>query len=269
MLLEGKRGLVFGVANDRSIAWAIAKESARNGAKLALPYQDQALEKRVLPLAASINAPAYGPCDATNEAHIRAAMDRCRSDLGAVDFLVHSIAFADRQDLQGGYFTTTRDGFMKALEVSAFTLTLMVRIGVETGTLKPTSSVVAMSYIGGIRVVPRYNVMGVAKAALESSVRYLAYDLGPRGTRVNAISAGPIRTLSSAAISGFAGMRDFMEANAPLRRNVTAEEVAKVAVFLFSDMSSGITGDVLYVDAGYHVTATPTIEPSGLPHIKE
>lgn len=263
MLLEGRRGVIFGVANDRSIAWAVAAEAARQGARVVLPYQDAALEKRVVPLARSIDAPALGPCDATDEAQVRDVLVRTRESHGEIDFLVHSIAWADRRDLQGGYLATSRDGFLRALEVSVYTLTLITRTAVDLGLLRPGGSVLTLSYLGAVRVVPRYNVMGVAKAALESSVRYLASELGPRGTRVNAISAGPIRTLSASAISGLSGMLDHMERNAPLRRNVTAEEVGRAAVFLVSDAASGVTGDVLYVDAGYHIVATPAVEEAG------
>jgi len=251
-MLEGQRGVIFGVANERSIAWAIAKALHEQGMELAFTYAGEVLEKRVRPLAEGIGAKLILPCDITKDEQIQNVFESVKRDFGYLDLLVHCIAFANREDLKGNFIDTSRDGFRVALDVSAYSLTALVRAA--SGLMEGRSgSVITMSYLGGERVVPRYNVMGVAKAALEASVRYLAADLGPKGIRINAISAGPIRTLAAAGISGFQDMLHHVEEKAPLRRNVSGEDVAKTAVYLASDLSRGVTGEVIYVDSGYHI----------------
>jgi enoyl-[acyl-carrier protein] reductase I len=251
-ILEGKTGLVLGVANKRSIAWACAQSLAAAGMRLALTYQGERMEEGVRELAAELSGSLVLPCDVTQNESLDALFVSLERELGGLDALVHAIAFAKREELSGDFFNTSREGWAVAQEVSAFSLLALTRRALPLMEGR-AGSIVTLSYIGGERVVPNYNVMGVAKAALEASVRYLANDLGPRGIRVNAISAGPLRTLSSAGISGFAEILDHVAQRAPLRRNVTAEEVGDVCLFLASHLSRGITGSVVYVDAGYHV----------------
>ncbi|MGD9765087.1 MAG: enoyl-ACP reductase [Candidatus Binatia bacterium] len=250
--LSGKRAAIFGVANDHSIAWAIAQRFRAEGAEIALTYPNEAIEKRVRPLAESIGVDCLLACDVTSDAAIDAAFAALRERWGELDAVVHSIAFAGRDELKGRYVETTRQGFHLALDVSAYSLVAMARAA-EPLLAPRRGALVTMTYIGSERVIPHYNVMGVAKAALEASVRYLAWDLGASGIRVNAISAGPIRTLSSAGISGFKTMLHHQEEHAPLRRNVSPEEVANAALYLCSAAGDGITGEVLHVDGGYHV----------------
>ena len=251
--MTGKRVAIFGVANDHSIAWAIAQRFHAEGATLALTYPNEAIEKRVRPLAASIGVDLVLPCDVTDDGQISAVFaalgERWR---GGLDVVVHSLAFAGRDDLKQRFVETSRQGFQIALEVSAYSLVAMARAA-EPLLAPRRGSLVAMTYYGAEKVIPHYNVMGVAKAALETCVRYLAYDLGGAGIRVNAISAGPLRTLSAAGISGFKTMLHLHEERAPLRRNITADEVAAAALYLCSDAASGVTGEVLHVDAGYNV----------------
>jgi enoyl-[acyl-carrier protein] reductase I len=251
-LLDGKRAIVFGVANDHSIAWAIAQAFVREGATLALTYAGEAIERRVRPLADSLGVHVVLPCDVTRDDDIRATFDAIGSRWGAVDVIVHAVAFAQREELKGRFIDTSRDGFRLALDVSAYSLVGIARAA-EPLVVPRRGSLLTLSYFGAEKVVAGYNVMGVAKAALEASVRYLAWDLGPHGVRVNAISAGPIRTLSSAGIAGFKTMLHHHEERAPLRRNVTAEEVARAALFLSSDLGGAVTGEVLHVDAGYNI----------------
>jgi enoyl-[acyl-carrier protein] reductase I len=251
-LLQGRKGIIFGVANERSIAWAIARAMNNEGAELAFTYAGDALEKRVRPLAESVGAKLILPCDVTQDDQIRAVFDQVRTGFGHLDILVHAIAFANKEDLKSDFLATSRDGYRLAQDVSAYSLTALARHASPLMEGRH-GSILTLTYLGAEKVIPRYNVMGVAKAALEASVRYLAADLGPKGIRVNAISAGPIRTLASAGISGFLEMLHHVEAKAPLRRGVTAEEVAGTALFLASDLSSGVTGEVVYVDAGYHI----------------
>jgi enoyl-[acyl-carrier protein] reductase I len=252
--LIGKRALILGVANDHSIAWAIARRFHDEGAELALTYPNEAIEKRVRPLADSLGVDLVLPCDVSQDAQIAALV----ATLGerwadGVDAVVHSVAYAERDDLKGRFVETTRTGFHTALDVSAFSLVAVARQA-EALLAARRGALVTMTYYGAEKVFPHYNVMGVAKAALEACVRYLAADLGPAGIRVNAISAGPLRTLSAAGISGFRGMLHYHEERAPLRRNVTGDEVAAAALYLCSDAASGITGEVLHVDCGYNVT---------------
>ncbi len=249
---DGKKALVVGVANERSIAWAIAKRLADEGAQVALTYQGAVLEKRVRPLAESIGAAAMIPCDLSSDAEIAAAFTQLGSALGGLDVLVHSVAFARREDLLGDFVATDREGFRVALDVSVYTLVALARAALPLFEGRPGASVLTLSYFGAEKAIPHYNVMGVAKAALEASVRYLAQDLGPRGIRVNAISAGPIKTLAAAGIHGFREMLHHHEEKSLLKRNVTADEVASAALALLGPLGSGITGEVLHVDAGYH-----------------
>lgn len=254
MLLQDKKGLIFGVANNLSIAWGIAQQAHAEGACLGFTYLNEALERRVRPLAESLSSPLILPCDVNNDENIDAVFDQVQKVWGGqLDFVVHSIAFAQREDLQGRFVDTSRAGFLTALEASAYSL---VAIAKRASALMTTGgSLITLTYHGSQQVVPNYNVMGVAKAALESSVRYLAADLGEQGIRVNAISAGPIKTLSAKGISGLSNMLKGSIDVAPLRRNVETSEVGNSAVFLLSDLSSGITGEVLYVDAGLHIRA--------------
>jgi enoyl-[acyl-carrier protein] reductase I len=251
-LLSGKKGIIFGVANDRSIAWAIAEAMHRDGADLAFTYVGEAIEKRVRPLAESLGAKLVLPCDVTRDEEVGAVFDRLQGEWGGLDVLVHSIAFAGRDELKGLYLDTSREGFRVALDVSAYSLVALSRAAAPLMENRG-GSIVTLTYYGSEKVVENYNVMGVAKAALEASVRYLAADLGPRGIRVNAISAGPIKTLAASGISGFREMLHHAAEKAPLRRNVLPEEVGKAALYLASDLSSGTTGEVLHVDAGYNI----------------
>jgi enoyl-[acyl-carrier protein] reductase I len=248
--LEGRRGLIVGVANERSLAWAIAQVARREGATLAITYAGEAFERRVRPLAESVDAPVIAPCDVTDPAQIDALFRLVDRDLGGLDFVVHGAAFARREELSGSFIDTARDGFVVALEVSAYSFVALARAAAPR--MSSGGSMLTLTFQGAQRVFPNYNVMGVAKAALESSVRYLAADLGPKGIRVNAISAGPVKTLSAAGISRFREMLGHYAERAPLRRNITAAEVGEAAAFLLSPAASGITATILHVDAGYH-----------------
>ncbi len=250
-LLEGKKALIFGVANKRSIAWGIAKAFHENGATLGLSYAGKALERRVRPLAESIGCTFVEPCDVTDDDQIQRVTDRAAKAFGQIDILVHAIAFANRDELTGPYYNTSREGFHLAMDISVYSFTALAKS--FQPLLRPGGALVTLTYYGGDKVSPHYNVMGVAKAALESSVRYLAYDFGKQGVRVNAVSAGPIRTLSAAGVSGFKLMyRKFPEV-APLHQNITPEDVGNAAVFLCSDMAAKTTGEVLFVDSGFNI----------------
>jgi enoyl-[acyl-carrier protein] reductase I len=252
-LLTGKRAAIFGVANDHSIAWAIARRFHAEGAALALTYPNEAIEKRVRPLAESIGVDLVLPCDVTDDAQIAAVFGTLAERWSdGLDAVVHSLAFAAREDLKGRFVETSRQGFSSRSTSAPYSLVAMAR-GAEALLAARRGALVAMSYYGAEKVIPHYNVMGVAKAALETCVRYLAADLGGAGIRVNAISAGPLRTLSAAGISGFKAMLHHHEERAPLRRNITPEEVAAAALYLCSDAASGVTGEVLHVDGGYNV----------------
>ncbi len=250
--LEGRTGLVVGVANKRSIAWACAQALHAQGMRLAFSFANDRLEKTVRKLADELEGSVCFPCDVTQPEEIDALFASVGDAFGLLDTLVHAVAFAKREELAGNFFETSKDGYMLAHEVSAYSLTAMARRALPLMEGRP-GSIVTLTYIGSERVVKNYNVMGIAKAALEASVRYLAYDLGPRGIRVNAISAGPIRTVSAQGVEGFSEVLDHIAGMAPLRRNVTAEEVGDVAAFLASDMSRGVTGATMYVDAGYNI----------------
>jgi enoyl-[acyl-carrier protein] reductase I len=251
-LFQGKHVLVLGVANERSIAWGISQAFHEHGARLGFTFVGEALERRVRPLAESVGSDLIVPCDVTSDEQIAALMEQVRSRWGRLDVVVHSVAFAQRQDLEGRFVDTSRSGFHTALDVSAYSL-VAVAHAAETLLAESRGSIVTLTYYGSEKVVQNYNVMGVAKAALEASVRYLAADLGPAGIRVNAISAGPIKTLAAAGIKGFKSILGFTAEKAPLRRNVTLEDVAGAALFLCSDLSAGVTGEVVHVDSGYNI----------------
>ena len=259
-LLTGKTALIFGVANDHSIAWGIAQAFAREGATLGFSYAGDALAKRVKPLAASVNATFVEPCDVGQDADIAAVMDKAKSALGEIDILVHAVAFAGRDELSGAYLNTSRAGFHTAMDISVYSFTALARAALPN--MRPDGSMLTLSYLGAVRAVTHYNVMGVAKAALEASVRYLAVDLGSheKHIRVNAISAGPIRTLSAAGVAGFKAMYSGFKDMAPLRRHVSIEDVGNSALYLCSPLANGVTGEVHYVDAGYNVIGVPTAE---------
>ena len=250
-LLAGKRGLVLGVANNRSIAWGIAKQAAEQGAQLAFTYQGESLGKRVRPLAEELGAKVVGHCDVTDAASIDAVFKVVEEDWGELDFIVHCVAFSDREQLTGRYVDTTAENFSMTMLISCYSFTAVAQRAEKL--MKNGGSMLTLTYYGAEKWMPHYNVMGVAKAALESSVRYLAADLGEKKIRVNAISAGPIKTLAASGIGDFRYILKWNEYNAPLRRSVTTEEVGETAAFLLSDHSRGITGEILHVDAGYHI----------------
>jgi enoyl-[acyl-carrier protein] reductase I len=257
-LLDGKKALIFGVANDHSIAWGIARALHDAGATLGFSSVESLIEKRVRPLAASIGSTFVEACDVQSDEQIAAVISKWQAAYGEIDVLVHALAFAKREDLDGEFARTSRDGFALAMDVSAYSLVALVREA--RPLLHPGSSVMTLTYYGAEKVVAHYNVMGVAKAALEASVRYLAADLGPEGVRVNAISAGPIRTLAAAGIAGFKRMYGSFSDVAPLRSNITIEDVGKTALWLASDLSSAVTGEVIYVDGGFNVLGVPLAE---------
>lgn len=251
MLLEGKKALIMGLANNRSIAYGVATAMKEHGARLAFNYVGDAIKKRVEPISAELGGEFVFQCDVAEDDGIARAADLVREKWGELDILVHSIAFANREDLGGRFTNTSRDGFKLALEISAFSLPALCRA--FEPLFSANASVITMTYLGSNRYIPGYNVMGVAKAALESAVRYLAADLGPAGVRVNAISAGPIKTLAASAVSSFKDSFNYMATHAPLRRNVSAADVGGVAVFLGSDLSRAVTGQVIYADSGFNI----------------
>lgn len=250
-LMAGKKGLVMGVANDRSIAWGIAKACHDQGAEVAFTFQGEALEKRVRPLANSIGAKIIEPCDVTNAASIDAVFAKLEKEWGKLDFVVHAIAFSNKDELRGRYIDTTSDNFNLTMNVSVYSFTAVSQRAVPL--MKDGGSLLTLTYYGAERVIPHYNVMGVAKAALEASVRYLASDLGEQKIRVNAISAGPIKTLAFAGINDGRYILKWNELNSPLKRNITTEEVGNAGLYLLSDLGTGVTGEVMHVDGGYHV----------------
>jgi enoyl-[acyl-carrier protein] reductase I len=255
-LMKGKRGLIMGVANDHSIAWGIAKTLAAQGAELAFTYQGEALGKRVKPLAQSLNVDTVLPCDVENLDSVDRVFAELRSKWGHLDFLVHAIAFSDKNELKGRYADTTRDNFSRTMLISCFSFTELAK---RAADLMPESggAMITLSFGGSMRVMPNYNVMGVAKAALEASVRYLASDFGSRAIRVNAISAGPIRTLAGSGIGDARAMFAFQQKHSPLGRGVTLDELGGSALYLLSDLSGGVTGEIHYVDSGYNVISMP------------
>ena len=251
MLLDGKNGLIIGVANKHSIAWAIAQSAASQGAQLIFNYQNERLRENVEELVATMSGAKAFPCDVGSDTEIATLIQQVQKEFGRLDFLVHSVAFAPREELTGQFVNTTRQGFATALDVSAYSLVAVTRAAVPLMT--DGGSIVTLTYLGAERVVPHYNVMGIAKAALEASVRYLAHDLGPKNIRVNAISAGPIKTLAARGVSGISKMVDHHREFAPLRRATEQGEVGDTALFLVSPLGRGITGEVIYVDGGYHI----------------
>ncbi|HJQ25256.1 MAG TPA: enoyl-ACP reductase [Blastocatellia bacterium] len=252
MLLEGKTGVVFGVANKRSLAWAIARRANDEGARICVTYQGERLEENARELAEQLNDPLVLPCDVSKDEDIAAVFARLRDEVGGLDFVVHGVAYALREELEGDYINTSREGYRIAQDISVYSLTAIAQ---QAAALMEgrQGSIVTLTYLGGERVIPGYNVMGIAKAALDMSVKYLAANLGPRGIRVNGISAGPVKTLASAGIGGFSKILEHMRNHAPLRRNIDQSEVADAALFLLSSMSRGITGEILHVDSGYNI----------------
>ena len=248
--MKGKRGLVMGVANDHSIAWGVAKTLAAEGAELAFSYQGEAFGRRVKPLAESVGSEFMVDVDVTDEASMDAAFVQLADRWGSMDFLIHAIAYSDKNELSGRYADTSRQNFLNSMEISCYSLVDVARRAAPM--MRQGGSIVTMTYLGAQRVMPNYNVMGVAKAALEASVRYLANDLGPDGVRVNAVSPGPMRTLAGSAIGGARKVYKSTEENAPLRRNATLDNVGGAALYLVSDLGAGTTGDILFVDCGYH-----------------
>ncbi len=256
--MAGKRGLVMGVANDRSIAWGISQALAGQGAELAFTYQGEALEKRVRPLAESVGSSLMLPCDVSDDADLDKVFATIKDEWGGLDFVVHAIAFSDKNELDGLYLDTSRANFQKTMDISIYSFTAVAQRAAPL--MNDGGSLLTLTYYGAERVMPHYNVMGVAKAGLEASVRYLASDLGPRNIRVNAISAGPIKTLAASGIGDFRYILKWNELNSPLRRNVTIEDVGRSGLFLLSDLGSGVTGEVLHVDSGYHTVGMVQVD---------
>ena len=257
-LMKGRRGLVMGIANDHSIAYGIAKTLAEHGAEIALTYQGEAFGRRVKPLADQLGAKLVIPCDVEDITTVDAAFETLKSEWGGLDFVVHAIGFSDKNELKGLYADTTRENFVRTMVISCFSFTEVAKRA--AALMNDGGSMVTLTYAGSVRVMPNYNVMGVAKAALEASVRYLASDFGPRGIRVNAISAGPVRTLAGAGIADARHMFSFQQRNSPLRRPITLDEVGGSALYLLSHLSGGVTGEIHYVDSGYHIVSMPTLE---------
>jgi len=257
-LMAGKRGLIMGVANDRSLAWGIAKAVRAQAAELAFTFQGEALEKRVRPLAASLGSELLVDCDVTNEASLDAVFTTLGERWGRLDFLVHAIAFSDKEELKGKYVETSRANFLRTLDISCYSFTDVCRRAVAL--MSNGGSLLTLTYSGAERVMPHYNVMGVAKAALEASVRYLAVDLGGQNIRVNALSAGPIKTLAASGIGDFRYILKWNQYNSPLKRNVTIEDVGGAGAYLLSDLSAGVTGEVHHVDCGYHVVGMKAVD---------
>jgi len=256
--MKGKRGLVMGVANDHSIAWGIAKKLAAHGAELAFTYQGEAFGRRVKPLADQLGSKLLLPCDVEDSASIDKVFATLGDEWGSIDFLIHAIGFSDRNELKGLYANTTRENFIRTMVISCYSFTEVSRKAAEL--MPEGGNILTLTYAGSVRVMPNYNVMGVAKAGLEASVRYLANDYGPRGIRVNAISAGPVRTLAGAGIADARHMFSYQQRNSPLRRNITIDDVGGSAVYLLSDLSSGVTGEIHYVDAGYNIVSMPVLD---------
>jgi enoyl-[acyl-carrier protein] reductase I len=257
-IMHGKRGIVMGVANDRSIAWGIAAAAAKQGAELAFTYQGEALEKRVRPLAESVGSNIIIPCDVSNDKAIDETFDTLKESWETIDFIVHAIAYSDKEELKGEYLDTSRENFFKTMDISVYSFTAVAR---RAAAMMPNGgSMITLTYYGAEKVMPHYNVMGIAKAALESSVRYLAADLGNNKIRVNSLSAGPIKTLAASGIGDFRYILKWNQYNSPLRRNVTLEDVGGSGVYLLSDLSTGVTGENHHVDCGYHVVGMKAID---------
>jgi enoyl-[acyl-carrier protein] reductase I len=257
-LMSGKRGLVMGVANDHSIAWGIAKQLAEQGATLAFTYQGDAFGRRVKPLAERLGSSVVLNCDVEDSASVIAVFDALGAEWGSLDFIVHAIGFSDKNELKGLYADTSRDNFIRTMVISCFSFTECARHAAPLMT--NGGAMITLTYAGSTRIMPNYNVMGVAKAGLEASVRYLANDFGPRNIRVNALSAGPIRTLAGAGIADSRQMLAWQQRNSPLRRTVTIDEVGRSALYLLSDLATGVTGEIHYVDSGYHIVSMPVLD---------
>ncbi len=257
-LLAGKRGLIMGVANDRSIAWGIARAAAAAGADIALTFQGEAVEKRVRPLAASLGSDMIFPCDVNDEASMDSVFSAIKDSWGSLDFLVHAIAYSDKDELKGQYVDTSRDNFNKTMDISVYSFTALARRAADI--MNDGGSMLTLTYYGAERVMPHYNVMGVAKAALEASVRYLSVDLGGRNIRVNSLSAGPMKTLAASGIGDFRYILKWNEYNSPLKRNVTLNDVGGAGVYLLSDLSSGVSGETHHVDCGYHIVGMKAVD---------
>ncbi len=257
-IMQGKRGLIMGVANNHSIAWGISKALAAQGAELAFTFQGEALGRRVKPLAAEVGSDFVLPCDVEDLASVDATFDAIKERWGKLDFVVHAIGFSDKNELKGLYSDTTRENFSRTMVISCFSFTEIAKRAADL--MVDEGAMLTLTYGGSMRVIPNYNVMGIAKAALESSVRYLAADYGPKGIRVNAISAGPVRTLAGAGISDARAIYSWNQKNSPLRRTATIEDIGGSALYLLSDLSRGVTGEIHYVDAGYNITSLPTLE---------
>ena len=266
-LMAGKRGLILGVANNRSIAYGIAKACVDHGAEIALTYQGEAFRKRVEPLASELGAHIAGHCDVTDPESLDAVFENVSAKFGKLDFLVHAIAFSDKDELTGRYVETTRDNFLRTMDISVFSFTTIAKRAEPL--MSEGGSLLTLTYYGAEKVMPHYNVMGVAKAALEASVRYLAVDLGGKGIRVNAISAGPIKTLAASGIGDFRYILKWNEYNAPLKRTVTPEEVGDSGLYFLSDLSRGVTGEVHHVDSGYHVVGMKAVDAPDISVIKD
>ncbi|MEE9427355.1 MAG: enoyl-ACP reductase FabI [Paracoccaceae bacterium] len=257
-LMAGKRGLIMGLANERSIAWGIAKACADAGAQLAFSYQGEQLKKRVAPLAEKIGSDLVIECDVSDEATMDALFEKLESEWGSIDFVVHAVGFSDKNELRGRYVDTSRDNFNMTMDISVYSFTAVCQRAAKM--MNPGGSLLTLTYYGAEKIMPHYNVMGLAKAALEASVRYIAEDLGKDDIRCNAISAGPIKTLAASGIGDFRYIMKWNEYNSPLRRNVTIDDVGKSALYLLSDLSSGVTGEIVHVDAGYHVVGMKAVD---------
>ncbi len=266
-LMAGKKGLILGIANNRSIAWGIAKACADNGAEIGLTYQGDALKKRVEPLAKDLGGKVFGHCDVTDAASIDAVFDKVEQEWEKIDFVVHAIAFSDKEELTGRYVDTTEANFDRTMNISCYSLTAITQRAEKLMT--EGGSIITLTYYGAEKVMPHYNVMGVAKAALEASVKYLAVDLGPKNIRVNAISAGPIKTLAASGIGDFRYILKWNEYNAPMRRTVSIQEVGDSALYLLSDLSRGVTGEIHHVDSGYHTIGMKAVDAPDISVVKD
>lgn len=266
-IMKGKKGLIMGVANDKSLAWGIAQSLSQAGAELAFTYQGEVFEKRVRPLAESLGVPFLMSCDVMDEASLSQTFNTLEKEWGSLDFVLHAIAYSDKEELKGLYLDTSRDNFLRTMDISCYSFTSIARHAAPL--MNDGGSLLTLTYYGAERVMPHYNVMGVAKAALEASVRYLAVDLGGRNIRVNALSAGPVKTLAASGIGDFRYILKWNQYNAPLKRNVTLEDIGGAGLYLLSPLSSGVTGEVHHVDSGYHVVGMKAIDAPDISVIKE
>ena len=266
-VMHGKKGLIMGVANDRSIAWGIAAKLAEHGAELAFTFQGEALQKRVTPLAASVGSDLIMPCDVTDEASMDEVFSKLAKKWGKLDFVLHAIAYSDKEELKGGYVDTSRQNFQRTMDISVYSFTAVAKRAATM--MNDGGSMLTLTYYGAERVMPHYNVMGVAKAALEASIRYLAVDLGERNIRVNGLSAGPMKTLAASGIGDFRYILKWNQYNSPLKRNVTLHDVGGAGMYLLSDLSSGVTGETHHVDCGYHVVGMKAVDAPDISVVKD